>query len=303
MKNSEPTLRTPIHHVLGQYGSLSCEADSAKCLEEFVPGASRRTGMLGPAAPHSRHVRWSYLCIAAAALLISTFGCSPLRGDSHPTVTTEELEPYARRVAATADEEWARMSADSPTPEEIESFLQKYGKLRVWAGGEPFLIVPSSVKDAENQLTENLLLQDARDADRLHSIGLAHWEAGRPKRAIPFLTEAIRLGGTDHFTLAYAYSDTGDQASALEQWTRSLERQSSTYHWTWNNRGNSLRFMGRYEEALVDYECRAEHCWNGDHERPNALSRLRYHQMYVPRILERIAESAPEGADVTSWRY
>ncbi len=56
-------------------------------------------------------------------------------------------------------------------------------------------------------------------------------------------------------------------------------------------------------EALVDYECRAEHCWNGDHERPNALSRLRYHQMYVPRILERIEESAPAGADVTSWRY
>jgi len=25
--------------------------------------------------------------------------------------------------------------------------------------------------------------------------------------------------------------------------------------------------------------------------------------MYLPRILERIAESAPEGADLTSWRY
>ncbi len=53
----------------------------------------------------------------------------------------------------------------------------------------------------------------------------------------------------------------------------------------------------------VDYGDRAEHCWNGDHERPNALSRLRYHQMYVPKILERIAKSAPEGADLTSWRY
>ena len=53
----------------------------------------------------------------------------------------------------------------------------------------------------------------------------------------------------------------------------------------------------------VDYGDRAEHCWNGDHENPNAISRLRYNTFYVPRILERIESSAPEGADVTSWRY
>ncbi|RMD63972.1 hypothetical protein D6833_05090, partial [Candidatus Parcubacteria bacterium] len=53
----------------------------------------------------------------------------------------------------------------------------------------------------------------------------------------------------------------------------------------------------------VDYGDRAEHCWNGDHERPNHLSRLRYHQMYVDKILSRIEKSAPPGADLTSWRY
>jgi len=53
----------------------------------------------------------------------------------------------------------------------------------------------------------------------------------------------------------------------------------------------------------VDYEPRAEHCWNGDHTRPNALSRLRYHQFYAPKILERILKSAPKGADLSSWRY
>ena len=53
----------------------------------------------------------------------------------------------------------------------------------------------------------------------------------------------------------------------------------------------------------VDYGDRAEHCWNGDHERPNAISRLRYHQMFIPRIVQRIEKSAPAGADVTSWRY
>ncbi len=58
-----------------------------------------------------------------------------------------------------------------------------------------------------------------------------------------------------------------------------------------------------YYEGVIDYGERAEHCWNGDQDRPNALSRLRYHQMYVDRILRRIEESAPEDADVTSWRY
>ena len=56
-------------------------------------------------------------------------------------------------------------------------------------------------------------------------------------------------------------------------------------------------------DALVDYECGSGHCWNGDHDRPNAISRLRYHHMYVDRMLERMAETAPPGADLTSWRY
>jgi hypothetical protein len=53
----------------------------------------------------------------------------------------------------------------------------------------------------------------------------------------------------------------------------------------------------------VDYEPRAEHCWNGDHNLPNAISRLRYHQFYAPKIVERILKTAPKGADLTSWRY
>src|SRR5262249_25437414 len=55
--------------------------------------------------------------------------------------------------------------------------------------------------------------------------------------------------------------------------------------------------------GLVDYECGAEHCWNGDHSRPNAISRLRYHQMYLDPILKQIAATAPKRADLSSWRY
>jgi hypothetical protein len=53
----------------------------------------------------------------------------------------------------------------------------------------------------------------------------------------------------------------------------------------------------------IDYGDRAEHCWNGDHTRPNATSRLRYHQMFAPKIVERILRTAPPSGDVTSWRY
>ena len=56
-------------------------------------------------------------------------------------------------------------------------------------------------------------------------------------------------------------------------------------------------------EGVVDYEPRAEHCWNGDHTQPNAISRLRYAQLFAPKIVARILATAPPGADVTSWRY
>jgi hypothetical protein len=56
-------------------------------------------------------------------------------------------------------------------------------------------------------------------------------------------------------------------------------------------------------EGEVLYGDRAEHCWNGDPTRPNAISRLRYIQMYAPKIVQRIERSAPTGADLQSWRY
>ena len=58
-----------------------------------------------------------------------------------------------------------------------------------------------------------------------------------------------------------------------------------------------------YYEGEVLYGDRAEHCWNGDPELPNHISRLRYNSMYVPKIMKRIAESAPKDADLISWRY
>ncbi|MDG1995457.1 MAG: alpha/beta hydrolase-fold protein [Emcibacteraceae bacterium] len=58
-----------------------------------------------------------------------------------------------------------------------------------------------------------------------------------------------------------------------------------------------------YYNGDVDYGDRAEHCWNGDHNNPNGVTRLNYNFMYVDKIIKRIEETAPAGADLTSWRY
>ncbi|MDP2956411.1 MAG: hypothetical protein Q8N53_08310 [Longimicrobiales bacterium] len=58
-----------------------------------------------------------------------------------------------------------------------------------------------------------------------------------------------------------------------------------------------------YYAGEVDYGDRAEHCWNGDHSQPNAVSRLRYIQMFAPKMVQRMMESHPAGADLRSWRY
>lgn len=58
-----------------------------------------------------------------------------------------------------------------------------------------------------------------------------------------------------------------------------------------------------YYDGEVDYGDRAEHCWNGDQTRPNAYSRLRYHQMFIPKWADWVQTHAPAGADLKSWRY
>ncbi|WP_238750890.1 hypothetical protein [Neolewinella maritima] len=53
----------------------------------------------------------------------------------------------------------------------------------------------------------------------------------------------------------------------------------------------------------ITYGDRAEHCWNGDPEQPNAISRLRYHRMFIPKWAGKVGELAPAGADLSSWQY
>ena len=58
-----------------------------------------------------------------------------------------------------------------------------------------------------------------------------------------------------------------------------------------------------YYAGEVEYGDRFEHCWNGDHAVSNAVSRLRYVQMFGLDWAEEVWGRAPAGADLTSWRY
>ena len=64
-----------------------------------------------------------------------------------------------------------------------------------------------------------------------------------------------------------------------------------------------LRSAQPAADAVIDYGDRDEHCWNGDHSRANAYSRLRYPQMVIPWAVERMLSTAPKDADLRSWRY
>jgi len=55
--------------------------------------------------------------------------------------------------------------------------------------------------------------------------------------------------------------------------------------------------------GIVDYGDRAEHCWNGDHENGNHISRLRYHRMFIKKYMEKAHLVAPKGTDLKSWQY
>ncbi len=56
-----------------------------------------------------------------------------------------------------------------------------------------------------------------------------------------------------------------------------------------------------YYGGKVDYGDRAEHCWNGDHENPNYISRLRYNTMYLPEIKNRLRKTKPVGYRLINW--
>ena len=56
-----------------------------------------------------------------------------------------------------------------------------------------------------------------------------------------------------------------------------------------------------YYDGEVDYGNNAEHCWNGDQENPNYISRLRYNTLYLDKIQERLKKTAPKNNRLQNW--
>ncbi len=51
----------------------------------------------------------------------------------------------------------------------------------------------------------------------------------------------------------------------------------------------------------VNYGDRAEHCWNGDPDLPNHITRLRYNTMYIPKIKSLINKHRKGDASLINW--
>jgi hypothetical protein len=110
----------------------------------------------------------------------------------------------------------------------------------------------------------------------------------------------------EHFDLSYIVArDWGTLAPKLRGKIHIYVGNGDNYYLT-----DSVYFAQERLESLqppyegsVAYGERAEHCWNGDPKLANAYSRLHYNFQYLPIILERIAATAPAGADLRSWRY
>ncbi|WP_373522943.1 hypothetical protein [Aquiflexum sp.] len=56
-----------------------------------------------------------------------------------------------------------------------------------------------------------------------------------------------------------------------------------------------------YYGGEVLYGDRAEHCWNGDPELPNYITRLRYNTMYLEKIGERLNATSPPNFNKKTW--
>jgi hypothetical protein len=110
----------------------------------------------------------------------------------------------------------------------------------------------------------------------------------------------------EHFDLSFIISrDWGTLAPKLAGKIHIYVGSADNYYLT-----DAVYFAQERLESLqpayggeVLYGERAEHCWNGDPSLPNAYSRLHYDFQYLPKILARIAATAPPGADLASWRY
>ena len=60
---------------------------------------------------------------------------------------------------------------------------------------------------------------------------------------------------------------------------------------------------GPYYAGHIEYGDRYEHCWTGVHGQPLRIQGRTVIQRFLPQMAEHILRTAPEDADISSWRY
>ena len=67
---------------------------------------------------------------------------------------------------------------------------------------------------------------------------------------------------------------------------------------------NFLRTTDNFKAGgEVTYGDGDEHCWNGDPDNPNYLTRLRYNTMYLDKIKDRLKKTAPKNHELSNWGF
>ena len=55
--------------------------------------------------------------------------------------------------------------------------------------------------------------------------------------------------------------------------------------------------------ATFDYGPREPHCYTGEHGDREHFRPSTYNQRILPQMIERMEKTAPQGADLKSWKY
>lgn len=101
---------------------------------------------------------------------------------------------------------------------------------------------------------KKILRGDPRHFGALNFYAILLMQRGRLAEAVPLLRRAVSVNpGSDatHYNLGLALKGLNKPAEALEAFSKSLEIKPSAE--TWNNRGTAFNDLGRYDEAIRDF--------------------------------------------------
>jgi hypothetical protein len=153
--------------------------------------------------------------------------------------------------------------------------------------------------------------RSGRQWDAWHAVFGPVGEDGYPKQLWDKMT-----GEIDHSVAAY-YRENYDLRYVLERdWPKIGSKLVGKIHITVGDMdnfylNNAVRLMEEFLESTTDpnYGGSVEygdgyiHCWGGDPTMPLVENYLTVIQRYLPKMVDHFIETAPEGADVESWRY